>query len=80
MAKAHKQNGQKCVTTATYVPNFVEDAWLQVTTLGELVRFLSPETDRTDQTGFKVRLFTVKKLYYRLYKLASRKLFSRKLF
>ena len=64
IAKAHKQNGQKCVTTATYVPNFVEDAWREVSTISELVTFLSPETDRTNQTGFKVSFFHSKSPSY----------------
>jgi len=53
IAKAHKQNGQKCVTTATFVPHFVEVAWRQVDSLSKLATFLSPETDRQNQTGFK---------------------------
>jgi len=51
--KAHKQNAQKCVTTATHVPKFVKEAWESVTDIPELVAFLSHEEDKADKKGFK---------------------------
>ena len=52
--KAHKQNGQKCVTMATHVPAFVKEAWASVNTMPDLAAFMSHEEEKEDKTGFKV--------------------------
>ena len=54
--KAHKQNGQKCVTMATNVPAFVKDAWATVRTIPDLAAFMSHEEEKENKTGFKVSL------------------------
>jgi len=51
--KAHKQNGQKCVTMATHVPAFVKEAWASVNTMPDLAAFMSHEEEKEDKTGFK---------------------------
>ena len=64
--KAHKQNAQKCVTTATHVPKFVKEAWESVTDIPSLVAFLSHEEDKTDKNGFKVRRLELKLFFSQL--------------
>ena len=64
--KAHKQNAQKCVTTATHVPKFVKEAWENVTDIPSLVAFLSHEDDKADKKGFKVRRLKLKFVFLSL--------------
>ena len=52
MKKANKQNGVKCVAEVDNVPNFIKEAWENVTNMSELVSFLNGE-NRQEADAFQ---------------------------